>query len=83
VASKVKITMPRIELVAANNSARLDKTVIESLRISLKGVRYFTKSSAIIGILRMESGRFNEFVGAQVSKVKVNSKLEKERLWLM
>jgi hypothetical protein len=40
-------------------------------------------SSSVLGMLRMESGRFTEFVGARVSKVKVNSNIEEERLWLM
>jgi hypothetical protein len=31
----------------------------------------------------MESGRFTEFVGARVSKVKVTSNIEEERLWFM
>ncbi len=34
-------------------------------------------------MLRMESGRFTEFVGARVSEVKVTSNIEEERLWLM
>ncbi len=33
-------------------------------------------------MLKMESGRFNEFVGAQVSEVKVNSNVDEEWLWL-
>jgi hypothetical protein len=33
-------------------------------------------------MLRMESGKFNEFVGARVSEVKVNSNVEDEWQWL-
>ncbi len=48
VAPKVKITIPRMELVVAVNSMRLAKKVKESLRIPLAGVLYFTDSSACI-----------------------------------
>jgi hypothetical protein len=79
VAPKVKITIPRIELVAADNSVRLAREV---LKIPLVGTRYFTGSSAVLGMLRTESGKFNEFVGARVSEVKVNSNVEDEWRWL-
>jgi hypothetical protein len=69
----VKITIPRMELVAAVNSVRLAKRVKEALKIPLAGMRYFTDSSAFLGVLRTESGKFTEFVGARVSEVKVNS----------
>jgi hypothetical protein len=50
--------------------------------IPLAGTRYFTDSSAVLGMLRMESGKFNEFVGARVSEVKVNSNVEDKWRWL-
>jgi hypothetical protein len=82
VAPKVKITIPRMERVAAVNSVRLAKKVREALKILLAGTRYFTDLSAVLGMLRTESGRFTEFVGARVSEVKVNSNMEEEWLWL-
>jgi hypothetical protein len=82
VAPKVKITIPRMELVAAVNLVGLVKKMREALKIPLAGTRYFTDSSAILGILRTVSGRFTEFVGARVSEVKVNSNVEDEWLWL-
>jgi hypothetical protein len=48
------------------------------LKIPLAGTRYFTDSSAVLGMLRTESGKFNEFVGARVSEVKVKSNVEEE-----
>jgi hypothetical protein len=80
VAPKAKITIPRMELVAAVNSVRLAKKTREALRIPLAGTRFFT--SAVLGMLRTESGEFNEFVGARVSEVKVNSNIEEEWRWL-
>jgi hypothetical protein len=82
VAPKVKITIPRMELVAAVNSVRLARKAREALKIPLSGTRYFTDSSAVLGMLRTESGKFLEFVGAQVSEVKVNSDVENEWRWL-
>jgi hypothetical protein len=82
VAPKVKITFPRMELVAVVNSVRLARKVREALKIPLSGTRYFTDSSAVLGMLRTESGKFPEFVGAQVSEVKVNSDVENEWRWL-
>jgi hypothetical protein len=84
VAPKVKITIPRMELVAAVNSVRLARKAQEALKIPLAGTRYFTDSSAVlhVGMLRTESGKFNEFVGARVSEVKVNSNVENEWRWL-
>jgi hypothetical protein len=78
VAPKVKITIPRMELVAAVNSVRLAKKTREALKIPLAGTKYFMDSSAVLGTLQTESGKFNEFVGARVSEVKVNSNVEDE-----
>jgi hypothetical protein len=46
----VKITIPRMELVAAVNSVRLAKKTQEALKIHLVGTRYFTDSSAVLGM---------------------------------
>ncbi len=42
VAPKVKITIPRMELVAAVNSVRLARKVREALKFPLSETRYFT-----------------------------------------
>jgi hypothetical protein len=83
VAPKVKITIPRMELLAAVNSVRLARKVKEALKIPLVRTCYFTDSSAVLGTLRTESGKVTEFVGARVSEVKVNSNVEEEWLWLL
>ncbi len=83
VAQKVKITIPTMALVAAVISVRLARRVKESLKIPLVGVRYFTDSSAVLRMLRIESRKFNEFMGSWVSEVKVNSDMENEWVWLM
>ncbi len=82
IAPRVKITIPRMELVAAVNSVRLARKAREALKIPLAGTRYFTDSSAELGMLRTESGKFSEFVGARVSEVNVNINVEDEWRWL-
>ncbi len=83
VALNVKITIPRISLVATVNSVRLAKRVKELLIITLEGLRYFMDFSIVLGMLRMESGKFNEFMRAWVGEVKVNNNVEKECVWLV
>jgi hypothetical protein len=78
VAPKVKLTIPRMALVAAVNSDRLAKKTREALKIPLVRTIYFTDLSVVLGMLRTESGKFNKFVGARVSEVKVNSNVEDE-----
>jgi hypothetical protein len=73
---------PRMELMAAVTSVRLAKKTWEALKIPLVGTRYFTDLLSVLGMLRTESGKFNEFVGARVSEVKVNSNIEDEWRWL-
>jgi hypothetical protein len=60
----VKITIPRMELVAADNSLRLTQRVRESLRMPISSRGYFTDSSAVLAMLKIESGQFKKFVGA-------------------
>jgi hypothetical protein len=65
VAPKEKINIPKMELVAPFNSVRLARKVREALKIPIARTRYFTDSSAVLGMLRTESGRFTEFVEGQ------------------
>jgi hypothetical protein len=50
----VKITIPRMELVAEVILARLSCRVKESLKLALGKVRYFMDSSAILEMLKTE-----------------------------
>ncbi len=83
VAPKVKITIPRMELLVAVNSVRLARKVKEALKIPLAMTRYFTDSSAVLGILRTKSRKFAKFMEARVSEVKVNRNVEEKWLWLV
>jgi hypothetical protein len=62
----VKIVIPRIELAAAVNSVRLARRVKESLKALIKKGRYLTDSSAVLGMLKTDAGKFHEFVGVRM-----------------
>ncbi len=83
VTPKAKIKIPRMEPVAAVNSVRLARRVREALKIPIAGTCYLTDLLAVLGMLRMESKKFTEFMGARVIEVKVNSNVEEEWLWLI
>jgi hypothetical protein len=72
VAPKVEVTILRTELEAAHNE-RLAQKVRESLKMSIRRVRYFT----VLGMLRMGSDRFNEFKGTRFSKIKLKTDIQK------
>jgi hypothetical protein len=42
---------------------RLAWRVKEFLKMAIGKTRYFTDSPAVLGMLKMRSGQFNEFVG--------------------
>ncbi len=62
----VKIVIPRMELAAAVNSVRLARRVKESLKTLIKKGRYLTYSSAVLGMLKTDAGKFHEFVGVRM-----------------
>jgi hypothetical protein len=82
VAPKCKISIPRMELVGALLAVRLAHKIIDSLRMPLEAVRYFTDSSAVLGMLSKDSASFLEFVGTRVSEIRIKSDPEKEWFWI-
>ncbi|OBQ33188.1 MAG: hypothetical protein AN484_27365, partial [Aphanizomenon flos-aquae WA102] len=82
VAPKVKITVPRMELVGSLMAVRLAQKVKDSLQLTFKAVRYFTDSSAVLGMLKGESGGYLEFVGTRVSEIKTKSEPDSEWFWI-
>jgi hypothetical protein len=81
VAPMCKISIPRMELVGALLAVRLARKIIDSLRMELEAVRYFTDSSAVLGMLSKDSASFLEFVGTRVSEIRIKSNPEKEWFW--
>jgi hypothetical protein len=82
VAPKCKISIPRMDLVRALLAVRLAHKIIDSLRMELEEVRYFTHSSAVLGMLNKDSASFLEFVGTQVSEIRIKSDPDKEWFWI-
>jgi hypothetical protein len=61
---------------------RLAHKIIDSLRMELEAVRYFTDSSAVLGMLNKDSASFLEFVGTRVSEIRIKSNPDKEWFWI-
>ena len=81
VAPTKKISIPRMELMAALTAVRLAKTVEAGLRLETGGRRFFTDNSAVLGMIRRPSGAFQEFVGTRVGEIVSKSDTE-EWFWI-
>jgi hypothetical protein len=66
VAPKCKISIPRMELVGALLAVRLAWKICDSLQTE----RYFTDSTAVLGMVLRESATYQEFVRTSVSEIK-------------
>jgi hypothetical protein len=82
VAPKQKISIPRMELMGALLAVRLARKIRDSFTFRFKATRYFTDSSAILGMLKCDSASFLEFVGTRVSEIKSLSSPEEEWFWV-
>jgi hypothetical protein len=78
VAPKMKISVPRMELMGALLAVRLAKRIRDSLRIEFGSTCFFTDSSVVLGMLQCNSQSFLEFVGTRVSEIKSKSDVETE-----
>jgi hypothetical protein len=54
----------------------------DSLQMELGAVRFFTDSSAVLGMLSKDSASFLEFVGNRVSEIKIKSNPETDWFWI-
>jgi hypothetical protein len=63
-------------------AVRLYQKIKDSLRLEIEGVRFFTDSSAVLGMLNKDSGTFLEFVGTRVSEIRTKSKVDTEWFWI-
>jgi Pao retrotransposon peptidase len=82
VAPKQKISIPRMELMGALLVVRLARKIRDTFTFKFKATRYFTDSSAILGMLKCDSASFLEFVGTRVSEIKSLSSPEEEWFWI-
>jgi hypothetical protein len=82
VAPKCKISIPRMELMGSLVAVRLYQKIKDSPRMDIEGVRFFTDSSAVLGMLNKDSGTFLEFLGTRVSEIRTKSKVDTEWFWI-
>jgi hypothetical protein len=82
VAPKCKISIPRMELVGALLAVRLARKIQDSLQMELEAVRYFTDSTAVLGMILRESATYQKFVGTRVSEIRTKSDPETEWFWI-
>ena len=82
VAPKCKISIPRMELMGSLVAVRLYQKIKDSLRMDIEEVRFFTDSSAVLGMLNKNSGTFLEFVGTRVSEIRTKLKVDTEWFWI-
>ncbi len=82
VAPRCKISIPRMELMGSLVAVRLYQKIKDSLRLEVSEVRFFTDSSAVLGMIFKDSGTFLEFVGTRVSKIRTKSKVDTEWFWV-
>jgi hypothetical protein len=50
--------------------------------LNLSKVRFFTDSSAVLGMIFKDLGTFLEFVATRVSEIRTKSKVDTEWFWL-
>ncbi len=82
VAPKCKISIPRMELKGSLVAVRLYQKIKDSLRLEISGVRFFTDSSVVLGMINKDSGTVLEFVGTRVSEIQTKSKVDTEWFWI-
>ncbi|MCP4450121.1 MAG: hypothetical protein GY809_01560, partial [Planctomycetes bacterium] len=74
VAPKLEVTVPRMELMAAQIGRRLADKIIESMTdFQFKESVFLTDSSAVFGMLAAPSGSLSIFAGHRVSEIKTES----------
>jgi hypothetical protein len=71
-----------MELVGALLAVRLARKIRDSLQMELEAVRYFTNSTAVLGMILRESATYQEFVGTRVSEIRTKSDPETEWFWI-
>ena len=54
----------------------------DSLRLKFEKTRFFTDSTAVLGMLQNDSVAFLEFVGNRVSEIKTKSDIKSEWAWI-
>jgi hypothetical protein len=71
-----------MELMGSLLAVRLAQKIRDSLQMELGAVRFFTDSSAVLGMLSKDSASFLEFVENRVSEIKIKSNPETDWFWI-
>jgi hypothetical protein len=69
-------------MVGALLAVRLARKIRDSLQMELEAVRYFTDSTAVLGMILRELATYQEFVGTRVSQIRTKSDQETELFWI-
>ncbi|XP_066157628.1 uncharacterized protein, partial [Euwallacea fornicatus] len=78
VAPVKKLTLPRLELLAAHLLAKLMDTMKRILDIPISHVKYFTDSKIVLAWIKIEPSNLKTFVANRVAKI---TELSKEENW--
>ncbi len=78
VTPRCKISILRMEFMGSLVAVRLYKKIKDSLELDESEVRFFTDSSAVLGMIFKDSGMFLEFVETRVSEIRTKSMVETE-----
>nr|CAI5818585.1 unnamed protein product [Callosobruchus analis] len=64
-----KVTLPRLELLAAHLLAKLSKIVRSALDIRINEIRLYTDSTIVLSWLKIEPSQLKTFVGNRVAQI--------------
>ncbi len=71
-----KLTIPRLELIAAVMGVCLSNTIIEELRLPIKKKYFWTDSITVLKWIRTETLRYKEFVANRVNRIHLLSNVK-------
>jgi len=73
------VTIPRLELSAAVLSIRLDRMILEEIKVAVDESVYWTDSTCVLRYIENEEKRFQTFVANRVAAIREQSLLSKWR----
>ena len=71
------ITLPRLELCASVLLVELVKVIVESLKMELNNIYYYTDSSIVLSWIKLDPAKLQIFVSNRVSTIQANSDVSK------
>lgn len=74
IAPKHRATIPRMELSGATLSIRMEKFLLERLKLPFGKVLHLVDSSTVLGYLNKDNGSFKPYEGVRISEIQSNSR---------